>query len=93
MYCTESADCLSDHCSWRFKCYTPKRRWWSSDKAVSESTGQVVEMTGPQSHGAQFGMVAVGFLFLTMKAVTIAYNRFRGRRYGYEEIPTSLTHE
>jgi pimeloyl-ACP methyl ester carboxylesterase len=93
MYCTESTDCLSDHCSWRFKCYTPKRRWWSSDKAVSQSTGQIVEMTGTQSRGAQLGMFAAGFLFLTMNAVMIAYNRFRGRRDGYEEIPMSLTLE
>jgi hypothetical protein len=28
---------------------------------------------------------------LAMNAVMIAYNRFRGRRDGYEEVPTSLT--
>jgi hypothetical protein len=59
---------------------------------VSENTEQVVaEMTGPQSSGAHFGMVTAGFLFLTMNAVMIAYNRFSGRRDGYEEVPTALS--
>lgn len=55
---------------------------------VLENTEQVVEMTGTQSSGAHFGMVAAGFLFLTMNAAMIAYNRLRGRRDGYEEVPT-----
>jgi hypothetical protein len=52
-----------------------------------------VEMMGmgtQSSGGAHYGMVAAGFLFLTMNAAMIAYNRLHGRRDGYEEVPTSL---
>jgi hypothetical protein len=60
---------------------------------ASENTEQVVKMMGmgTQSSGAHYGMVAAGFLFLTMNAAMIAYNRFHGRRNGYEEVPTSLS--
>jgi pimeloyl-ACP methyl ester carboxylesterase len=93
MYCTSSSDCQSNHCSWRFRCYSPMRLATSLKASlVSENTEQVVaEMTGPQSSGAHFGMVTAGFLFLTMNAVMIAYNRFSGRRDGYEEVPTALS--
>jgi pimeloyl-ACP methyl ester carboxylesterase len=92
MYCTDSGDCLSNHCSWRFRCYSPMRLAMSAKAGlVSESTEHVVEMTGTQSSGAHFGMVAAGFFFVAMNAVMIAYNRFRGCRDGYEEVPSSLT--
>jgi pimeloyl-ACP methyl ester carboxylesterase len=91
MRCTESGDCLSGRCSWRFKCYSPMFSWMSTKASiVSEPTGEVVEMTGTQSGWAHFGMVAAGLL-LVMNAMMVAYNRFSGRRDGYEEVPTSLT--
>jgi hypothetical protein len=60
---------------------------------VSENTEQVVNMMGmgTQSSGTHYGMVAAGFLFLTINAAMIAYNRFHARRDGYEEVSTSLS--
>lgn len=80
--CNEASDCISNYCSWKFRCEDKER----SDELAAEEEKQ--EHADKEKNGNWFRNFAI--IVIVLAATYIGMQWYYKQAAGYVEIPTSM---